>query len=150
MNVLGERQRQQGQQWALKKLLAANDDFKQANDDLVAFSMKVADPAAMMEAVKVRLRCFPIMYAFYGNEMNAKTKFLNYIGAQRVTSMIVDFIVQTPDDVVFLGDSNNYNPHIKGHPSSRYVFFFLLLIMRILVLVLPVEFVLSYAVSRIE
>lgn len=123
----GEKQREYAQQRALQKYRFDHTKpdvslaFVRAEAAIRDNSLKGIGFERMLAATQAYRDAFLPLYGFYGLYENARIRYANYVGAQRVRAMLVKRIVLTKDDVVVCGDSNDTsNAVIKGYSSSRW------------------------------
>jgi hypothetical protein len=108
--------------WA-KKEKKTNPQFNLATERINAVSLKTIDRERLLNCVLTRRDCFPVLYEFYGHQMNTRRRWNNYVGTQRVIHKLYEKVVQTKNDVFVIGDSN-FGGNVRGQPaglSSKFV-----------------------------
>ena len=84
----GEKRRKRLEEEALAEA-KLNSEFDQASKEDANASTKTSNYAKLLAAMQTKGKHFKILYNFYGNETRSLSKFLNYIGSQRVLHKLV-------------------------------------------------------------
>ena len=123
----GAQRRKRGQERELRHIRSQHSEFFHAERRIAAHSLAAAghDRAKLIAAVHARRDCYDILFAFYGNELNARHRLANYIGFQREAARVARTMLRPKDvrhpRVLVLGDSGRAHPRspISGASNSR-------------------------------
>jgi hypothetical protein len=107
----------------VEKEKKTNPQFKLAVERINAVSLKTIDREKLLNCVLIRRDCFPVLYEFYGHQMNTRRRWNNYVGTQKTIHKLYNKVVQTKNDVFVIGDSN-FGGNVRGQPaglSSKFI-----------------------------
>ena len=92
----GQTKRAHGQQRALAALKKSDPAFNAAVNMVALYSPLCGLSFwEQMIALRVRRKAYPTLYAFYGDDVNSRTRFANYSGGQRTVVEMATLITGT-------------------------------------------------------